>query len=335
MDWIKSYTSAVANELPAKDRQEVKEELTSNIWDMLPENPTEAEIQTLLNELGDPKQMAQQYRSQPNYLIGPAVYPDYLKVLKVILPVAASFGAILAIVVFVVEKGTGSLPGIFAEAVGEGLGGAISFAVTALVWTTIGFVIAERTGAFKEISKPWRVSDLIDENQATRISLADILVEGIMALLVLGAFIWAWFGGFDGLGLVHNGERIDFFAASFIKLALILCSLSIGVTLIELAIKLRYRRWSLPVCVATIISSLVASIVMIILTLQKPIFSSELLAMFKKQAAGQAQVTDFLQGFKDNALPPNVVTALIVIAVLISVVTISHTIYRGYQEKKA
>ncbi|MCK7487015.1 MAG: hypothetical protein MZU97_17045 [Bacillus subtilis] len=51
-DWIKRYVHDVARRLPESQRDEVKKELEANIGDMLPEQPTEADIKAVLTTLG-------------------------------------------------------------------------------------------------------------------------------------------------------------------------------------------------------------------------------------------------------------------------------------------
>ncbi len=90
-DLIERYLYAVTRRLPAKQREDVAEELRGLIQDMLDErcqglNPTEKDIRVVLTELGSPSELCAQYDpSGKQCLIGPPHYSTYKFVLKVVL----------------------------------------------------------------------------------------------------------------------------------------------------------------------------------------------------------------------------------------------------------
>jgi crotonobetainyl-CoA:carnitine CoA-transferase CaiB-like acyl-CoA transferase len=59
---IEVYIGEVTRRLPESSRKDIALELKSTIEDMLPENPTEDEVKGVLNELGNPVQMANGFR---------------------------------------------------------------------------------------------------------------------------------------------------------------------------------------------------------------------------------------------------------------------------------
>ena len=83
---IERYVHDVARRLPEKEREDVKDELRANIYDMLPEGASEEQIRNVLYELGSPASLAGKYRQNPRYLISPAYYDEYVNVLKWVLP---------------------------------------------------------------------------------------------------------------------------------------------------------------------------------------------------------------------------------------------------------
>ncbi len=161
-DWVARYVQGVINRLPEKDRFEVEQELTSNIYDMLSDNPSEDEIKEVLLEMGPPAVLAEEYRQEPKYLISPRVYHDYIQVLKYLVPTV--IGGIIGGVEGSQKSASAIsfVQGVLQNGIGIGLSLGISATFQALLWTTIGFAIAERYHAFdaNNNKQEWRLEDL-------------------------------------------------------------------------------------------------------------------------------------------------------------------------------
>jgi hypothetical protein len=71
---IERYVYDVTRRLPEKEQEDVRKELTANIYDMLPIQAGEEAVKTVLLNLGPTYDLAEQYRQKPNYLISPATY---------------------------------------------------------------------------------------------------------------------------------------------------------------------------------------------------------------------------------------------------------------------
>ena len=84
-DLVNRYVHHVGRSLPPGSRAEIEAELRSLIQDQLEDRyggaPTQMEIATVLAELGDPGRMAASYREE-QYLVGPALYPTMVAVLR-------------------------------------------------------------------------------------------------------------------------------------------------------------------------------------------------------------------------------------------------------------
>lgn len=84
-DLIERYIHEVGRYVPQKERAEIEAELRSQIQDQLEDRfggePTADDVATVLRELGDPRRMATSYGSE-QYLIGPALYPFMMNVLR-------------------------------------------------------------------------------------------------------------------------------------------------------------------------------------------------------------------------------------------------------------
>lgn len=90
MEWIKRYVYEVTRRLPARERQKAAEELTVRIAGLLEERlqgaeVTEAAAKAVLTELGPPQHMAERHRRKPSSLVGPALFPAYVRILGIVL----------------------------------------------------------------------------------------------------------------------------------------------------------------------------------------------------------------------------------------------------------
>ena len=283
---IERYVFDVARRLPEKEREEVKKELRANIYDMLPEGASEEQIKKVLYELGSPASLAGKYRQNPRYLISPAYYEDYVNVLKWVLPLV---GVLVMVIGFAtsafdaVKAGSTNYIYVFGGMMSKGISMGISAAFQALVWTTVGFVIAERSGQRAELSgkHSWRIEDLpeVHKNEQTHLSLSESIAE----LVVMSVF--------TVIGLLFCTGRLPFamvvseggmhfttiFSESFLTLCIpmILITFVLGV-FVGIA-KIKDRRWSPLVCVAVVAKSLAGMAMSLYLLNQPSMFSTEFL----------------------------------------------------------
>ena len=281
---IERYVYDVARRLPEKEREDVKDELRANIYDMLPKGATEEQIRKVLYELGSPASLAGKYRQNPRYLISPAYYEEYVSVLKWVLPLV---GVIVMIIGFAtsafdaVKAGSTNYAFVFSGIISKGISMGVSAAFQALVWTTVGFVIAERSGqrAEQQGKHSWRIEDLPDvhKTEQTRLSLSESVAE----LVVLNVF--------TVIGLLFCSGRLPFamafsegglhfttiFSDSFLALCVpvILATFVLGV--IVGIVKIKDRRWSPLVCVAVVAKSLAGMAMSLYLLNQPNMFTTE------------------------------------------------------------
>jgi hypothetical protein len=84
-DLVARYIRHVGRHLPKRERAEIEAELRSQIGDALDDRGgdalSEAEVAAVLAEFGDPRRLAASYRGD-QYLVGPALYPTMLMILR-------------------------------------------------------------------------------------------------------------------------------------------------------------------------------------------------------------------------------------------------------------
>ena len=93
---IDRYVAAVGQRLPSKIRADVERELHSSLLDAVEDqarevggSADEALVKTILREMDRPDKMAARY-SGSQYLVGPRLYPAFLKVTRILLIVMAA-----------------------------------------------------------------------------------------------------------------------------------------------------------------------------------------------------------------------------------------------------
>jgi len=101
MSLIDRYVHAVAQYLPKDTRDDVLKELRTNIEDMLPENYTEKDVYKILEGLGSPLELANEYNPKKRYLIGPGYYDKYLLILKMVVGICIAVSIGIAILDFI------------------------------------------------------------------------------------------------------------------------------------------------------------------------------------------------------------------------------------------
>lgn len=147
MKLIDRYVYAVIERLPEDSREDVSRELHANIEDMLPENPTEDEVRAVLEKLGNPGKMAQEYNPVKRYLIGPALYQDYIAILKLVTGIVAIVLVCITFVKLILNPpADGDLLQYSIQFIVDMLAAVIQGFVQGAVWVTLIFAISERCG---------------------------------------------------------------------------------------------------------------------------------------------------------------------------------------------
>lgn len=179
------YVHAVTRRLSPDTRDDVALELRTTIEDSIDARaegvPREVAERQALTELGDPERLADGYRGGPRYLIGPVVYPHYLRLLKLLLSIVPPVAGALAALGLAVEGDV-----TVGQVVTGVLGAMVTAAVQVAFWCTLGFAIAERTGAIDEWAKrPWDPDTLEEEPAPRQIDWGEGVFELCLLLVLL------------------------------------------------------------------------------------------------------------------------------------------------------
>lgn len=181
MTLIDRYIHAVTKHLPEEMQKEVGLELRSNILDMLPEEADETQIASVLENMGNPSDLAMNYHPKKRYLIGPRVYPKYIEILKLVLSIVAIVFTGLACLKWFTSGLKDVGPFNFVGFITDTIGMVVDGLLQAALWVTLIFVIMERNSVFDGKStlkeSKWTIGDLeAPADEAVKISKSETLV---------------------------------------------------------------------------------------------------------------------------------------------------------------
>ena len=148
--WIERYVSEVARRLPKNQREEVARELESTVLDELEDRygqqPSEDHVLDALRELGPPAAVAAGYHASDQYLIGPAWYPIFRRVVLTVLSAHVALW-VIACAVSILWPGLSLEPG---KAVFSFLDTAVESATYSFGLILLIFFLLERSEVGKE-----------------------------------------------------------------------------------------------------------------------------------------------------------------------------------------
>ena len=310
MELIERYVRAVAERLPEDTRSDVARELRANIEDMLPDGATEQDVRKVLEKMGSPAALANEYRQSKRYLIGPGLYDTYVFVLKIVLCIAPVAIAFLSLAGAVLDGGSA------VDVIAAAIGGAFEGAVQAFIWVTLVFAILERAGVDEGSlpfgHKDWTVDDLPPavQNPRSKIDRAEevvaiIFIVAFMSIFVLRPELIGWYDQADGglqVATLFDLDRLQAYIPAIVVLAVMSFGLSVC--------KIVAGRWTLPLAGANTLvnlgNGLLACIMLTDRGLWNPAFIDRLEGLFEVSA-----------GTLDAILASGVTAAIVVIVLLL------------------
>jgi hypothetical protein len=183
------YVWAVTRGVPHQRRDDVgvtvRSELDALIADRIAAgaDPAAAEADAV-RELGDPDRRASEISGRLAYLIGPAYFFDYRRIMLIVLAAVAPsvFGALLLVQAI---AGVGLWTALWSATTV-----AITVVVQVAFWITVAFAVMERTSRGSRRSPdPWDVSDLPEVPTST-VCIGETIFALLAYLLFIGLVVW-------------------------------------------------------------------------------------------------------------------------------------------------
>lgn len=308
---IDRYLYDVSRRLPENIRVDVERELRSNIEDMLSENPSEAEIERVLLELGNPAKLAVQYNPKPRYLISPEIFDDYLMVLKIVAIVFGSLLAALAIFKIIFgDIGSAGAVETITSVITSFISGAWTGIIQAFFWVTIIFFIVEYFGGKKGMPG-WTPKNLpeIPKNSKVVISRSDSIATAIFSVLFSTLFLVgtlrhpqfiAWYEAGAPAAPLFNEQVVLQFLPMFVAM--------IVLTLFIATLKLIRGRWSIGIALAQSLYSILSAVIGITFISQPNVITDAFITRFSDKVHVASTV---MSGYIEIGI--TVVTILIIL----------------------
>jgi hypothetical protein len=250
------YITAALKGVPADRRGDAEAELHASIDDaiaarvQLGESVDVAEKEVLTG-LGDPMRRSAGYSGRPLYLIGPDFYPDYVRLLRLLISI------VVPVIAVVVGLASGTAGADAAQAVLSGLAAGFNVGVQVALWVTVVFAIVDRVAKRpRGTASGWDLGDL-PELPPNRVGLGETV--GSVCGLALLAWVLLWQPGYQ--------ETFDAGGPSIPILDPALTSFWIPYLVVVLAssivmeiVTYRVGHWTIPLAVINTVLSLAFAI---------------------------------------------------------------------------
>lgn len=253
------YVSAVVRGVPGKQRADLEKELRASIADSIDDrieagtDQKTAELDTI-TELGDPMVLAASYAERPLYLIGPALYPSWKRLVVVLELIVVP---IVLVTIPIVWLFRGESVG---NAIGAGAWISFEVAVQLMFWITVSFAIYERTTKGREPVVSW-TPELLPETSPEPTPTGTLIGAGFASVFI-ALFIVSWFvSPFTDA----TGNPITFFDPWMLDTGLAIVLVVVPLLQIGGGVLKLNGHWNLPIAIAAIAVDVVGAIVVIVL----------------------------------------------------------------------
>ena len=221
MKWVDRYIYDVTRRLPDSMRAEVKMELENQIFDMLDGKNDEKSIKRVLEELGNPRLLANGYRGKERYLISPAYFDSYIHVLKIVLIILAIVGFIGGAIEGAVETYSRPWYEMMGSIISGGIGNMISAMFSGFAMVTLIYVVLDYQKVNLE-KEPWNLDKLPElpkfpnakiSRTSTTVSLIFETTFSVLFVLLLIRYIdvLGWYDGNTIVAPFFHSSTIDVF----------------------------------------------------------------------------------------------------------------------------
>ena len=267
------YVTATVRDLDDDQRAEVERELRTTIEDMIDgrleagaSSRSEAE-RAVLAELGDPVRLAAGYSGRPLYLIGPRVYPQWRRVMTVLLTTLVPLVTAVNLVVrlFVDD--------VAADGVGPAVVAALwvgfMVAVNVVFWVTVVFALAERGKVTTGVELEWDPDQLPEDAGTGRVGLGETVASVAFLAAAALAIVWQQ----TSSPVTSDGESVPvldpaLWSGALPWLLLVLAAQAVVVVLVH-----RHATWSRGLAVANIVLDLAFAVPLLLLLRSGSLFN--------------------------------------------------------------
>jgi hypothetical protein len=261
---IDMYVAQVIRRLPEESRPDIARELKATLADMVDErlgahdgNETDAvraAERSAVEELGDPALLAVQYQDAPQYLVGPELYPAFIRLSRWLLPLVALVSAVANAVVYATTSPEAAIGGMMGAIVGNSV---VALLIATGVVTAL-FAAGERFLPEKDKAEmtrtvsygDWSADDLYEEAPSRRISRGETITA--LVFLVIAAALpvipssFFYVGHLNDSGSFVNPELWSGWIPAYLAF--------VGAFVLVEGWKLIAGRWTAPILLTSIVA---------------------------------------------------------------------------------
>ncbi len=326
------YIYDVTRRLPRHQKEDISRELHGLIDDMLETqaggSPTQKDLEKVLIKLGEPKKIANQYRDQKRYLIGPSYFEQYTALLKIVLPCVFFGITVASFLDIALVAGTDyslTLTHYFASV--------LSALFQGFTWVTLIFACIEYNSEKRpdKTAEPdqWNPADLpkIPSGQAV-ISRSDPIAGIVFTILVIILFNFA--PQLMGVYSTANGfSSVPIFDLQVLKTMLPILNLCFAVGIAKEVFRLGFGKYSIRLAVIVLTADLLTVCLTVAVFSNGAIWNPDLL---QSLSSNQIALPD---GFDFYALWNNIGRLFIAIVVFANVLDSAVCFFKGFKASSA
>ncbi len=261
MEMVNRYIYAVTQKLPQAQRKDIADELRGLIEDILEErvgkgNMKESDVEEVLLELGNPRELADKYRGAKKYLIGPELFDSYVLILKIVLIVVSASIGVGFLIQTILDPI--SILDYFIDMIVS----LVTALPMAFAWTTFGFAAGELFGGIKQkdlLGKEWKPSDLPPIPDEKRQIKRGESIVGIIFYAIFIVFL-SFSSDYFGIWVFHDEFTgvVPFLNEQTYGLYLLFIILIFGFGILKECLKLVIGKWTYKLTIYTIIVNAVS-----------------------------------------------------------------------------
>ncbi len=176
---VDRYVAAAADDFPGSDNATTSRDVRAAVEDMvearLAEGLTREQAErAAIEELGDPKLFAEQFRQEPRYLIGPKLFNLWWKTIRVVIAIVVPLFIALAAIEYFASDSDNSY-----EFLGEIISATFEGVIQASFWVTLFFAIFQFAGATDELKQEqvWSPDDLPEIQTGRQITIGTVIIS--------------------------------------------------------------------------------------------------------------------------------------------------------------
>jgi hypothetical protein len=194
------YVHEVVRRIPGDQRDEVAGELRATIADTIEARDTAQAERDVLIEMGDPIRLAARYADRPLTLIGPGLYPAYMRLMTILLSTVLPLTVAAAVVLDVLDHNDAG------SAIRAAAGTLFAVGAQLVTWPTVVFALVERSRRGAAPAAPWTPDDLPPSGGPSGGGTLGACASAAWNALLAALIVWQHTARPYGTG---GGERVE------------------------------------------------------------------------------------------------------------------------------